>query len=102
MKTHFATVILFAIYYLVWSFGMWDWISINSEWTVRFFFIILSTIPLWICSYWYQENPEWLKDKPHIEKVTGMKKYIWELHEELQLYWEAMELEKKIREFKNK
>ena len=100
MKTHFTTFILFLIYYLIWSFGMWDWISTSSEWPARFFFILLSTIPTWICIYLYSENPDWLKSKPHEEKITWIRKYIWELHEELKLYWEAMDLQKRINEFK--
>lgn len=50
----------------------------------------------------YVDTPDFLKPRTHEEKKTWIRKYIGELHEELALYWEAMELEKKIREYKSK
>ncbi len=49
-----------------------------------------------------QANPEFLKEKTHEEKKSSIRKYIGELHEEISLYAEAIELQNKIRKFKSK
>lgn len=41
-----------------------------------------------------------LKSVPREEKIRWVKKYVWELHEELKLYAEAIELQKKVNDFK--
>lgn len=46
--------------------------------------------------------PEFLRTPTHEEKKSSIKKYIGELHEELALYWEAMWLQQKIRDFQSK
>ena len=44
------------------------------------------------------EQITWFSKKS--ENIPWIKKYISELSEELKLYWEAMELQKKINKFK--
>lgn len=56
----------------------------------------------WLIDWCWSWTPEWLKPKPHAEKISSVKKYIGELHEELSLLGEAIALQKKISEFKSK
>ena len=57
---------------------------------------------MWYIMYLALENIDLFKMPTHEEKVHWIKKYVWELHEELKLYAEAMELQKKVNEFKSK
>ena len=106
MRKFLFIVGLQIVYYLVFVFAtfQWDWFL---DWSVRWVFIVLEifviSITVWTI-LWFDswKTPEWLKDKTHQQKKTTIKQYIWELHEELNLYWEAMELQRKIKEFKNK
>ena len=92
-------------YYLIWCFIAlsWEW---YIDWSLRAFYILTESIVCLLCfgflQWFWDWTPEWLKDKTHQQKKTTIKQYIWELHEELKLYWEAMELQRKIKEFKNK
>lgn len=51
-------------------------------------------ISIGVMSDWF------LKSVPREEKVQWVKKYIGELHEELKLYAEAVELQRKVNDFK--
>lgn len=90
------------VIYLLASFITLDlwWMMVDVEWRVAY--IVASIISL-IGISWYIniETPSWLEPKTHEEKVTWIKKYTAELKEELNLYAEVMELQKKIKDFKN-
>lgn len=63
--------------------------------------VILTLVSIWATCLFLSDN--WFFEKEtKIQKETKLKKYIWELNEELELYAEAKSLEKKISELQNK
>lgn len=69
------------------------------EW-LRFIYALGALFILWFSiGYIVEINPEFLKTKTHEEKKKWIRKYIWELREELTLYSEANELLKKVKEY---
>jgi len=65
------------------------WMACVSVFSIFVFFA--AWLEVWIFD---KETPK--------EKETRLKKYIGELSEELELYWEAKALERKIRDMQNK
>lgn len=73
--------------------------TVSSTW--RWFMAIVSAISIFIFFAAWLET--WIFEKETVrEKETRLKKYIGELSEELELYWEAKALERKVRDMQNK
>ena len=102
MKKLFASLALLIIYYLLTSFIAWEFVWIHLPWVWRVLFILGLFIPVWITTLIYTETPEFLQEKTHSEKKYSIRKYIWELSEELKLYAEARDLESRINQLRKK
>lgn len=89
--------------YLIFAFVNFDmfWFT-GSAWTRVGFILLTCAIQSVMATAYMGWLPNFLKTPTHEEKKSSIKKYIGELHEELALYWEAMELQRKIKEFKSK
>jgi len=73
--------------------------TVSATW--RWWMVFISFISIFILFAAWLEV--WIFDKEtHKEKETRLKKYIGELSEELELYWEAKALERKVRDMQNK
>jgi hypothetical protein len=67
----------------------------------KFFFVVFwLVITGWY--FWMIADSDFLLPVEHEEKVSSVKQYIWELQEELRLYADAKELEKRINELRKK
>lgn len=73
----------------------------NFQWTARGFMVILTLVSIWSTCLFLSDKWFFAKET-QIEKENKIKKYIWELNEELELYAEAKSLEKKISELQSK
>lgn len=91
------------ILFIIFAFVTKETNLMNLEQKARLVFIIIYLLVLFIII----SVPliEYGKDFFLIDreaKVQWTRKYVWELKEELELLWEADELQKKITSFKNK
>lgn len=101
MKKLLAVIWMQIAYYLLLSFVLWQFF-IFDDIILRIFYLLFEFILIFISVFIYIETPDFLKEKTPEQKKAWLKKYIWDLHEELSLLWEAYALQKKISEFRSK
>ena len=95
-------IVLYILYYLVMSYLFWTF-DLTSIWpdsrfaVISFGMIYMVALEMWFAQLY--SSTDFLDKKPHTEKISWIKKYCWELKEELKLLWEARDLEIKIHEF---
>ena len=106
MRKLLLVVTVQIFWYFLWAFVTWDINFFPTIDDVRaayaFFWVIILVISSFPFFMDERDLPEFLRTPTHEEKKSSIKKYIGELHEELALYWEAMWLQKKIRDFQSK
>ena len=99
------TLFAFVLYYLVLAFILGSFDIMESSIAIARFLMTIFGILVWLSVFWIVvENKEFFFPPvvPHNEKIQEIKKYTWELKEELQLYSEANELEQKAKELRKK
>ena len=101
MRKIIAFIVLQILYYLLWAFISWDFSYLSDIRYLRFVYAVGDIFLSWLLiTIIIQHDPKFLKTKTHEEKKQWLKKYIWELHEELSLCKEADDVLKKVQEYK--
>lgn len=92
----FSTAVL-GTYYLMFSYIFWTFNIIEIDIASRFLFILIFLCILAFTIMIIASDTEFFFPT-HEEKMSSVKKYTWELKEELELYAEASGLEQKVKE----